>query len=77
MPELTPIPPLSLPLPNTPDARRWLRPSLAGISSALVLTLASTSQADIYKTVGADGVISFTNSAKKGGQLYERSEPKR
>ncbi len=69
MPELTPIPPHSSP---------WFRPSLAGVSSVLALTLASpSSQADIYKTVGSDGVISFTNSAKKGSELYERAAPKR
>jgi soluble lytic murein transglycosylase-like protein len=44
-------------------------------SAALALTLAGPSQADIYRTVGPDGVISFTNSAKKGGKLYARTEP--
>jgi soluble lytic murein transglycosylase-like protein len=42
-------------------------------SAALALTLAGPSQADIYRTVGPDGVISFTNSAKKG-KLYARTE---
>jgi soluble lytic murein transglycosylase-like protein len=43
-------------------------------SAALALTLAGPSQADIFRTVGPDGVISFTNSAKKGGKLYARTE---
>lgn len=44
---------------------RLLRPtSVAGL---LVLT-ASAVRADIYKTVGEDGVISFTNTPKSGSQ---------
>jgi soluble lytic murein transglycosylase-like protein len=31
--------------------------------------------ADIYRSVGADGVISFSNAPKSGGRLYARSEP--
>jgi soluble lytic murein transglycosylase-like protein len=38
------------------------------------LTLAGPSQADIFKTVGPDGVISFTNTKKKGASLYARTE---
>ena len=46
---------------------------------AATLTLAGPSQADIYKTVGADGVISFTNSPNKGkkGTLVMRTESAR
>jgi soluble lytic murein transglycosylase-like protein len=36
------------------------------------LTLAGPSQADIFKTVGPDGVISFTSKPKKGASLYTR-----
>ncbi|HEX6764841.1 MAG TPA: lytic transglycosylase domain-containing protein [Polyangiaceae bacterium] len=43
-------------------------------AGALALTAAAPSQADIYKTVGADGVISFTSSPKKGGKLYARTD---
>jgi soluble lytic murein transglycosylase-like protein len=38
------------------------------------LLLAGPSRADIYKTVGPDGVISFTNTPKKGSSLAVRSE---
>jgi soluble lytic murein transglycosylase-like protein len=41
------------------------------------LTLAGPSQADIYKTVGADGVISFTNSRPHGGKLVMRTDERR
>ena len=41
---------------------------------ALAVTAAGSSRADIYKTVGSDGVISFTSSPKKGGKLYARTE---
>lgn len=40
----------------------------------MALTAAEPSQADIYRSIGPDGVISFTNSPKKGGKLYARSE---
>jgi soluble lytic murein transglycosylase-like protein len=40
----------------------------------MALTLAGPSQADIFKTVGPDGVISFTSKPKKGGSLYARTE---
>jgi soluble lytic murein transglycosylase-like protein len=48
--------------------RAWGPPLL----SLAALTLAGPSQADIFKTVGPDGVISFTSSPKKGGSLYTR-----
>jgi soluble lytic murein transglycosylase-like protein len=43
----------------------------------LVATMApATSQADIYKTEGADGVISFTSQKTPGAKLYEKSAAK-
>jgi soluble lytic murein transglycosylase-like protein len=42
--------------------------------AALALTAAGSSRADIYKTVGPDGVISFSNSPSKTGKLYARTE---
>ena len=43
-------------------------------ATGVALAAAGSSQADIYKTVGPDGVISFTSSPKKGGKLYARAE---
>ena len=60
--------------PPEPHPRpRW--PFLALPLAAL--TLAGPSQADIFKTVGPDGVISFTNTKKKGSSLYARTESPR
>jgi soluble lytic murein transglycosylase-like protein len=50
---------------------------MLGAVPAAALTLSSPSQADIYKTVGADGVISFTNSPSKSGKLVMRTEASR
>lgn len=45
--------------------------------AALVLSVAHVSRADIYKTVGEDGVISFTNQPKsKSSRLVARDKPK-
>jgi len=58
-----------------PLARRLPSPLVA--LPLLALTLAGPSQADIFKTVGPDGVISFTNTPKKGASLYARTEAPR
>jgi soluble lytic murein transglycosylase-like protein len=43
----------------------------------LVATMApSTSQADIYKTEGPDGVISFTSQKTPGAKLYQKAAAK-
>jgi len=48
-------------------------PLAAACAAALLLTSAA-SRADIYQSVSADGVISFTNTQKRG-KLYERTAP--
>ena len=58
-------------LPNERRVARGL--GLATLTLAGLL-LAGSSRADIYKTVGADGVISFTNTPKKGSSLVIRSQ---
>jgi soluble lytic murein transglycosylase-like protein len=60
--------------PETPSPKRW---ALIGAIPAAALTLAGPSQADIYQTLGADGVISFTNSPAKHGKLVMRTEAER
>jgi len=65
-------------MPRRPSSSR--RPSRRGSAGAALtlalgtLALAGQSQADIFKTVGADGVISFTNTPKKGAKLVVRSD---
>ncbi len=62
-------------LRSSPAARLGLR--LTAGAGAVALTLASSSHADIYKTVDENGVISFTNSPKsKGSQLVAKDRPK-
>lgn len=47
---------------------------LAAVGGAAVLTVAPAGRADIYKTVGPDGVVSFTNQPRgKGSKLVARS----
>lgn len=60
-----------------PPPRRMARSALLTALAAATLTLAGPSQADIYKTVGPDGVISFTNSPNKKGKLVMRTEAPR
>jgi soluble lytic murein transglycosylase-like protein len=60
-----------LPEPASPNA---VSRRLRLVTLATALTVAGSSQADIYKTVGPDGVISFTSKPKKGGKLYARTE---
>jgi soluble lytic murein transglycosylase-like protein len=44
---------------------------------ALAATLSpAASQADIYQTVGPDGVISFTTSKQPGAKLYQKTQNK-
>jgi soluble lytic murein transglycosylase-like protein len=62
---------------SRPQARpksRWL---LLALVPAATLTFAGPSQADIYKTVGPDGVISFTNTPGKSAKLVMRTEAPR
>ena len=64
-------------LPHRPLPRPWRRLALFAALPAAALTVTVPSQADIYKTVGADGVISFTNSPNKSGKLVVRTEASR
>jgi soluble lytic murein transglycosylase-like protein len=60
---------ISMPKRRSPLPGRAWGPFLVVLTA---LTVAGSSQADIFKTVGADGVISFTSKPKKGGSLYTR-----
>jgi soluble lytic murein transglycosylase-like protein len=57
-------------------ARRWVRAWPGVLLCVAGMAFSGPSQADIYKTVGPDGVISFTNTPKKGSSLVARAEPK-
>jgi soluble lytic murein transglycosylase-like protein len=62
-------------LPHRASSNSPRRLRVAALATAVFALAAGSSQADIYRTVGPDGVISFTNSPKKkGGKLYARTE---
>jgi soluble lytic murein transglycosylase-like protein len=71
MPEHKSLPPLR------GDQGRRLRPSVLGLGAVLALTLAGTSQADIHRSVAADGVITFSNTPSKSSRVYEKEKPRR
>lgn len=51
---------------------------LAAAAVALAVAAApESSRADIYKTVGPDGVISFSTSKKPGAKLYQKERAKK
>ena len=65
---------MSFPRPQGKEPR-----AVAGWALLLSLALfgqSETARADIYKTVGADGVISFTSAPKPGAKLYAKTEVK-
>lgn len=49
---------------------------LTFLGSLVATVIPASSRADIYRTVGADGVISFTNSKSPGGKLYQKTQDK-
>lgn len=59
-------------LAPTPSRYSLVLASLVG----LVATISpASSQADIYKSESADGVISFSNTKSKGAALYHKDKP--
>jgi soluble lytic murein transglycosylase-like protein len=60
--------------PSSPSRYSHLVLSCLG---GLVATIApAQSRADIYQTVGPDGVVSFTNTKSQGSKLYQKTSPK-
>jgi soluble lytic murein transglycosylase-like protein len=61
--------------PSSSSASRY---SLAlGCLGGLAATIIpASSRADIYQSVGADGVVSFTNSRSQGSRLYQKTASK-
>lgn len=61
---------------SRPTPSRYSRLFLASLGG-LVATFSSTpGQADIYKSVGPDGVISFSSTKGKGAALYQKESRK-
>lgn len=71
---MPPLQRMSFPRPHgrPREASGW---ALASGALLCALVTSSAAQADIYRTVGPDGVISFSNNKQPGGKLYARTEP--
>ncbi|HMJ15284.1 MAG TPA: DUF4124 domain-containing protein, partial [Polyangiaceae bacterium] len=50
--------------------------ALGILAGVCIWTLAGAGQADIYKSVDANGVISFTNNPRAGSKLVAREKPR-
>jgi soluble lytic murein transglycosylase-like protein len=60
--------------PRPSPSRSRLVLTCLGVLAAT--TLPASSRADIYQSVGADGVISFSNIKTKGATLYQKTRDK-
>jgi soluble lytic murein transglycosylase-like protein len=47
---------------------------LASLAGLVATILPAQSKADIYQSVGPDGVVSFTNSKSAGAKLYQKTQ---
>lgn len=59
-------------------SKAWSRKlSFAAVSALAIATLSEPGRADIYKTVGPDGVISFSSAPKQGAKVSQRGAAKK
>ena len=63
-------------LPHSGRHLSKLKSTLGILAGACIWTVAGAGQADIYKTVDANGVISFSNNPRPGGKLVVREKPR-
>lgn len=61
---------------SRPTPVRYSHLVLASLGGLVATITPAHGQADIYKTVGPDGVISFSSTKSKGAALYQKAEPK-
>lgn len=61
---------------SRPDPSRYSRLVLASLGGLVATITPAHGQADIYKTVGPDGVISFSSTKSKGASLYQKTQSK-
>ena len=59
-----------------PSPSRYSRLVLTSLGVLAATTFPAASEADIYQSVGADGVISFSNTKGKGATLYQKTRDK-
>ena len=61
---------------SRPTPSRYSPLVLACLGGLVATIFPASSRADIYKTVGADGVISFSSNKSKGASLYQKTQAK-
>ena len=62
--------------PSRPTPSRYSHLVLASLGGLVATISPAHSQADIYKSVGADGVISFSSTKSNGAALYQKTQAK-
>ena len=62
---------------HRPAPSRYSRVVLTSVGGLVAtMLLPGSSKADIYKSVGSDGVVSFSNNKSKGAALYQKTPAK-
>lgn len=61
---------------HRPSPSRYSRLALACLGGLAATIAPGTSEADIYRRVGPDGVIEFSTTKSKGATLYQKAEKK-
>src|SRR3954464_9470825 len=59
---------------SRPSPSRYSHLAFACLGGLVATMAPAQSRADIYQSVGADGVISFTNNRSAGGKLYQKTQ---
>ncbi|MDF3066297.1 MAG: Lytic transglycosylase, catalytic precursor [Polyangiaceae bacterium] len=58
------------------SSSRYSHLVLASVGGLVALLSPASSHADIYQSVGPDGVVSFTNTKTQGAKLYQKTPAK-
>jgi soluble lytic murein transglycosylase-like protein len=61
---------------SRPSPSRYSSLVLASLGALVATISPASSRADIYQSVGPDGVVSFTNTKSPGAKLYQKSQAK-
>jgi hypothetical protein len=62
--------------PSRPSPSRYSHLVLASLAGLVATILPAQGKADIYQSVGPDGVVSFTNTKSAGAKLYQKTQSK-
>ena len=61
---------------SRPSPSRYTSLVLASLGALVATISPASSRADIYQSVGPDGVVSFTNNRSPGAKLYQKTQAK-